>query len=343
MGTWLMKFEFEADLGVEAAIKELVFKQPDGTFTVHLENDRMEPGCESPSLDAYFLFQADDLDDAEASGEKHCRRFLDFLVFATGARFRVSRRLCLFDWSADAEWRKGYIYKRFPNPDLPQLVLGPEISSSIELLLAADANGDLGQAVHWFSAGASADMPEEQFQLFWFSIETIARYSREKTKVPDTCAVCRKPLYCPRCKGIPTHRPYPSQEIRQLFSRHIADGADEVCRMTSSMRHALLHGDRVGRVEAKFGRTLSQLVDIVGQVAWVALSEGLVPTLRQEGAGRPAFIQPNTFLHYRMAVKLHVGFKSPSGRPPVFADIPNEIDANLIVTDQPPDQPPASS
>ena len=343
MGAWLMKFELAADLGVEGALEELVFRQPDGAFIVHLENHRMEPGCESPSLNAYFLFQADDLDDAEVRGEKHCGRFLDFLAFATSARFRVGRRICLFDWSADAEWRHGYIYKSFPNPDLPQLVLDPKIASTIELLLAADAKGDLSQAVHWFSAGTSADTPEEQFQLFWFSIETIARCSRDKAKVPDRCAVCREPLYCSRCKEIPTHRPYQSQEIRRLFSRHIADGADELYRMTSSMRHALLHGDRVGRVEAKFGRTLSQLVDIVGKVAWVALLEGLVPSLRQEGAARETFIQPSTFVHYHMAAKVHVAFESPSGRAPVFADIPTGIDASLIVRDQPPDQSPGNS
>ena len=333
-----MKFEIAADLGVEAALEELVFRQPDGTLTVHLENHRMEPGCESPSVSAFLLFQADDLDDAEARGEKHCGRFLDFLAFATGARFRIERRICLFDWSADAEWRHGYVYKSFPNPGLPQLVLNSKIAATIELLLAADANGDLIQAVHWFSAGASADTIQEQFQLFWFSIETIARCSRDKARVPDRCAVCREPLYCSRCKETPTHRPYPSQEIQRLFARHIADDADVLYRMTSSMRHALLHGDRVGRVEAEFGRTLAQLVDIVGQVAWVALLDGLVPSLRQEGAARETFIQPSTFVHYRMAAKVHVAFQSPRGRPPVFADIPSGIDASLIVSDQPSDQ-----
>ena len=142
MGTWLMKFEVDAALGVDPALGELVFRQPDGTFEVHLENHRMEPGCESPSLHAYFLFQADSLDDAETSGEEHCRRFLDFLVFTTGARFRASSRLCVYDWSTGADWREGYVYRNFPNPDLPQLVLDHGISSSIELLLSANADAD---------------------------------------------------------------------------------------------------------------------------------------------------------------------------------------------------------
>ena len=42
-------------------------------------------------------------------------------------------------------------------------------------------------------------------KLLRFSIETIARYSRDKTKVPDRCAMCQKPLYCPSCEKLSTH------------------------------------------------------------------------------------------------------------------------------------------
>ena len=327
MGTWLMKFEVEADIGIEASLKELVFKHPGGSFEVHLENHLMDPGCKSPSLHAYFLFQADGPDDAEVRGEEHCSRFLDVLVFTTGARFRAGRRLCVFDWSPGVNHRQGYVYNNFPDPNLPQLVLGQGISSSIELLLSADASVDLRQAVHWFSAGVSAASPEEQFELFWFAIETIARFARDKTKVPDRCAVCKESLYCPKCEAVSTHRPYPAQSIQQLFARYISNDADQVYRMTSSMRHALLHGDRVSRVEAEFDRTLSQLVDTVGNVAWVALLNNLAPTVRQKGVVQMGFIQPNTFLHHQVDLRVHVAFESPSGRPSVFADIPQfELD-----------------
>ena len=341
MGTWLMKFEVEADLGVDLKLGELVFRQPDGRFTVHLKNHQMEPGCDSPSLHAYFSFQADDIDRAEAAGEEHCARFLDFLVFATGARFHMSRRVCVFDWAADVDWRHGYIYKQFPNPDLPQLVLDQSTSSTLTLLLSADANADLMQAVHWFSAAASATSAEEQFELFWFSIETIARCSEDKTRVPDKCAVCQEPLYCPKCKEVSTHRPYPSQKIQRLFARHVSKDADEMYRMTSRMRNALLHGDRVISVEAAFGFSLSQLVDLLARVAWAALLENILPTLGKEGTGRLGFILPNTFLRHRVEFKGHIAFQSPPGRPPVFTDLPTSgIDVNLIVTDPSADHTP---
>ena len=342
MGTWLMKFEVKADIGIEASLRELVFKHPDGSFEVHLENHQMEPGCKSPSLHAYFLFQADGPDDAEVRGEKHCSQFLDVLVFTTGARFRAGRRIYVFDWSPGVDRRQGYVYNQFPDPNLPQLVLGQCISSSIELLSSADANADLRQAVHWFSAGVSAASPEEQFELFWFSIETIARFSRDKTKVPDRCAVCEEPLYCPSCEAVSTHRPYPSQSIQQLFARYISNDADQVYRMTSSMRHALLHGDRVSRVESEFNRTLPQLVDTVGKVARLALLNNLVSTVRQEGVVEMGFIEPNTFLHHQVDLRVHVAFESPSGRPPVFTDIP-EFDLDLIARDQAADRGPTNA
>ena len=140
-----------------------------------------------------------------------------------------------------------------------------------------------------FLPGCRRPPPEEQFELFWFSIETIARSARNKTKVPDRCAMCQEPLYCPNCQKISTHRPYPSQTIRQLFARHVSNDADRMYRITSSMRHALLHGDRVSRVEAEFDLTLSGLVDIVGKIAWVALLTNLVSTVGEEGTVRMGF------------------------------------------------------
>ena len=102
------------------------------------------------------------------------------------------------------------------------------------------------------------------------------------------------------------------------------------------MRHALLHGDEVARVESENGVTLSQLVDVVGQVAWVALLDAL---LRRSATDRVhlALIQPNTFLHRRVAFKGHVGFQSPRDREPTFADLPN-FEVDLIVQDRPDDR-----
>ena len=339
MPRWLMKFEIEGHLGVEPDLPHLAFKHPNGHYEVEIENHHMLPGCEVPLLHAYLLFEADTIDAADGSGEKTMRRFVDFLAFTTGSRFRIKRPLCLFDWSAGIHERHGYVYRYFPDPQVPQLILGKRHIPTLELLLAADTDQDLMQALHWFSAGASAGPSDEQFELFWFAIETLARYSRSKEKVPDLCAKCREPLFCNKCAEVSTHRPYPTQAIKQLFTRHVSNDPDRPFRLASEMRHALLHGNEVSRVERENGMTLPQLVDVVGFVAWAALLDALVKRTAEDTV-RLGLIQPNTFLHHRVAFKAHVGFQSPEGREPTFNDLPN-FEVDLIVQDRPPGQPDA--
>lgn len=336
MARWLMKFELEGHLGVEPRAPRLTFKHPNGLYEVHLENHHMVPGCEVPLLHAYLLFEADTIEDADGDGEKTMRRFADFLAFTTGARFRIKRPLCLFDWSPQVSERHGYVYRYFPDPEVPQLILGDRHVPTLELLLAADTDQDLMQALHWFSAGTSAGPSDEQFELFWFAIETLARHSRSKAKVPDLCAKCREPLFCRKCEEVSTHRPYPSQAIKELFTRHVSNDPDRSFRLASEMRHALLHGDEVARVEQENGVTLSQLVDLVARVAWVSLLDGLVRRVAKDSV-RLGLIQPNTFLHRRVAFKAHVSIRTPAEREPVFSDLPN-LEVDLVVQDRAPEQ-----
>jgi hypothetical protein len=186
MARWLMKFEVEGHIGVEPSMPRLIFKHPRNLYEVHLENCHMEPGCEVPLLNAYILFVSEDsLESADRTGDKHFSRFLDFLTFAAGVRFRIKRRLCLFDWTPEVAERHGYIYRYFGDPSLPQLLLTDGLAASVEGLLRSDSEEELTQALHWFAAAVSADRSDEQFELFWFSIETLARHLRDKSKVPD--------------------------------------------------------------------------------------------------------------------------------------------------------------
>jgi hypothetical protein len=331
MARWLMKFELEGQFGVERSVARLVFRHPRDLYEVHLENQHMEPGCAVPLLNAYVLFFSEDrLESAEKAGEKHFSRFVDFLTFAAGVRFRVRHRLCLFDWTAGITERHGYIYKNFPDPNLPQLLMNDDLVSTVEALLRSDNEQELTQALHWFAAAVSADLSDEQFELFWFSIETLARHLRDKAKVPDLCPRCREPLYCAKCKTTPTHKPYPAQAIKQLFDRHVSDQPDRAYRAASAMRHSLLHGEKVSHPEGEEDMTLSQLVDWVGKVGRAALLTALGNRAAQDGDIRLRLLYPSTFLHQQIGLKSHFVFKSPVGREPVFDDIP-KVDINLIV------------
>lgn len=57
--------------------------------------------------------------------------------------------------------------------------------------------------------------------------------------------------------------PYPGQAIQQLFVRYVSNDPLRLYEMTSSMRHALSHGDQLERVEKEYSLTLVKLVDLV--------------------------------------------------------------------------------
>ena len=61
MSRWMMKFEVEGDLGVEADRGELVFRHPSGSFEVRLRNHEMAAGVETPLLHMFLLFDSNDL------------------------------------------------------------------------------------------------------------------------------------------------------------------------------------------------------------------------------------------------------------------------------------------
>jgi hypothetical protein len=187
------------------------------------------------------------------------------------------------------------------------------------------------RALDWFSAGVSANGAAEQFQMFWFCIETLARISRDKAPVADKCQVCREPLYCRTCETVSTHKPFPSQVIEQLFKRFVLGDANDLYRLTTQMRHALMHGDLLSKVEQESGKTLNELVDSLGQLAWVALLDGLTRTSRQKGTVRLQIIQPNTFLRHRQLLTVHVAAGFALGREPRFEEIPHyEINSRVI-------------
>jgi len=343
-----MKFEIEAELGVISGLPSLDFIHPSGAYSLHLENHNMQPGTENPSLIAYVTFEEGDFNPARSDpgtdrgsfipiakvGDEYITAFLYFLSFATGMGFRVKHPLCLFDWTPGIARRHGIIYRNFADPNFPALVLNQKLFASIERLTRSDTHDDLMQALRWFTGAVSAKSPDVQFEMFWFSIETLGRYLRNPAKVPDRCPHCREPLYCPKCDATPVHRPYPSQAIQVLFGQYVNDAPDLAYRCTSAMRHALLHGDRIERVEQEFGFSLNRLVEVVGAVAWAALfgalREGTRDALRPGEERTLDLLQPTTFLHFRVATTVRMSFLSPLDRAAEFRDLPG-INIELFV------------
>lgn len=323
MPRWLMKYEIEAQLGIVPNLPYLNIKHPKSLWVAHLENFHMEPGCEIPLLIGYILFESDTIEETEIKGKKYSDQLIDFLTFTAKTRFRKRKKLCLFDWTPKIAERIGYIYKVFPNPHFPQLYLNEGLGKTVETLLATESNPTLTWALHKFAEAVSADELEIKFELFWFTIETLASLAGSKDKVPDLCAICKEPLYCQKCNKVPEHRPYPSQLIKSIFNKHVKDQPDIAYNLTSKMRHALLHGEDVTEIEKQNGVPLSDLVDIVGKVAWASLMTTIVNLIFKDKPGHLEIMDVSTFLDYEMATKTRMAFSSSTDREPKFSDIPN--------------------
>lgn len=336
MPRWLMKIEVEGHLGIVPEQEWLVYRHPRGDYEVHIRNHVMDPGCERPSLTAFFLYTAETMEAAESAGVEHARTFGDFLSFSTGARFRMGDPLCLYDWTDGKSMREGVVFHYAPDPELPQLVLDGEHAETVMALLGGDDDTELMRALHWFSVGVAADAPDEQFQLFWFSIEILARRGKSNQQVEDKCAVCRQPLYCPACEKTSTHRPFPAQAVEQLFARHVSGDHEKVHAAASKMRHALMHADDIRQAEADGGIDLGRLVDAVGNIAWAALLTELRKKIQPPPSGGLSLIQPSTFRHRGICARAEVQFASPLDREIRFDDLP-DLNMKLVVEDAPPE------
>ena len=85
------------------------------------------------------------------------------------------------------------------------------------------------------------------------------------------------------------------------------------------------HGERGEDVEEEQDLTLAQRVDIVGQIAWVALLSAMQQAYDPaRGPREIRLARPEPVLHYRLEPTAFVSFPSPEGREVTFSDIPAE-------------------
>lgn len=324
MPKWMMKFEVEAHLGVREDLKSLVFKHPALKYEIHFQNHIMSPGVETPLLFAYVVFDAENIDEAADAGAQHLRDFLDLLGFSTGVRYKIHRRIAVYDWTEGVSSRQGRMYTSLPHPNTPMLILDESFTPTLATFLEGADSEPLQRALRWFRVAVSADESDVKFQWFWFVIETLAGISTEKQEVPDRCCRCREPLHCPKCKEISRHRPYQAQAIEQLFESHVADDPDRAFRETSAFRHALLHGDDTSEVEKKQGTTLTNVVNIVGNVAWVALLSMLNRgTGTHHEVSELRMTKPSNFAHHILQASANVSIGLVKERELTIDDFPN--------------------
>jgi len=294
-----MKSEVETQATLMNESKKIAIKDTNNKYEVYIQNKNDQIQIGTTFLIVYIIFESENIDDAEKVGMEYLKDFFDILGFSTCALFKIQKRIALYDWTPGITSRKGRVYKSIPSPNMPSFIFNDEFILTLETLLRSDKNELLKRALRWFRFAISSSDPSDQFQLFWFVIETLTQLDTDKKKVPDKCPHCQTPLYCPNCQKTPYHRPYPIQAIEKIFKKYISDNPEQAFTVSSKTRNALLHGESIKEIESKFGTTLLDIVTIVGKVAWIALLNGILKSQGDKNQIKELNLyQPNNFSFY---------------------------------------------
>jgi hypothetical protein len=100
-----------------------------------------------------------------------------------------------------------------------------------------------------------------------------------------------------------------SKTMTPLFARYVPQqkGSEEFYKRASEARNMLMHGDEVKSIEEALNLEFSELVDHMGELAWVSLMNQFIPALVGK---QPMFIQTNQYVHMTMTGNaiMQIGF-----------------------------------
>jgi hypothetical protein len=299
---WLADYFLESGVKLVGE-KKVQYVHPNELYELHLSN--VAAGDEpNATMRAQIYLFAPDIKAAEAATEFHLTRFLHVLSFVASTRFRALRRTVLIDWSPGLETRDALVYSP-PHTETETLeALKPELLNTVRLLHSWGAKPYLDRALRWYSSGVRSDIMEDQFQYFWYVIELIANAAEDRQFVTDKCQKCRGDLICSACGNRSTHRPFPRQVIEALLAR--LSVPEQISTDLFFTRNTLLHGDDREAVEQHICKrepefSFAHIVDVAGEIAWAALLNSFG---RPAGVHNPLFLKPETYVDYRMSVRV---------------------------------------
>ncbi len=271
MTKWIMKFEVETNATFIIESKEKAIINTRNNYEVYIQNNSDREDVGKTFLYIYIIYESENIDTAEKEGMKNLEDIIDILSFSSCVLIEIKRRIGLYDWTPNLAARPGRAYRSILDPNSPQLIINREIVGTLEALLRIEKNKTLERALRWFRLGVSSIYPEEQFQLFWFVIESLIQVDADKQRVADKCPRCGEPLFCKECNETSYHRPYPIQAIGRIFDKYVPDDNEKTFIISSKTRNALLHGESIKEIEEEFGITIHDIVTKVGKVAQIAL------------------------------------------------------------------------
>lgn len=282
---------------------EVVRQSIDGSYEIYFRNLSVDPGANPPLLLCRIVVTAESIDQAKATAEDKLKEYLHVLSFVTSMRFKIHRYKKLIDWTAGEFEREAKWYAEVPNHDLPYEMLEEENFDAALTIDKAELSELDRRLLRLYSNALNATHLDDKYQFFFFVIETIAEASKGSEEVPDKCQVCNSPLYCEDCKDYSTHRPFGKDVIKALLERTIDGNTDDTIKTINNVRHRIAHGSHIEAIEKKYRVKFSELVNMIGNVAWTCLLNVIGPKYAKiETENQIGFLRPNRYTDLKMTM-----------------------------------------
>ena len=302
---FIADFLVESDIVLTREDKKLYYVHPNGDYEIHVSDAKAgeKPGA---NLSMQVILQSGNLDEAEEQARQIIRRFLHLLSFVTSTQFRIHRLVRLVDWTPGLKQRQAYIYSpEYEGPPIEALSNG--LLSTVVNLQKVGSSPLSETALRWFANGVGVTIMEDQFQYFWFVVETVAVATKSSNKVADKCPHCGGGLVCSACGKVSEHKPFEKQAIRALLER--LKFGEEVIDFFFQIRHALLHGVAREKIEAKLvakqpNVSFAKAVDLIAKAAFRAV---LLTFLGDTKSLQPGeMLYPSTYVSWKLTGRADV-------------------------------------
>lgn len=302
---FIADFLVDSDIVLTKEDKKLYYLHPNGDYEVHL-SDAKEGGQPGASLSVQVILQSGSLDEAEEQAREILRKFLHLLSFVTNSQFRIHRLVRLLKWTPGVKQRQAYFYS--PGHDEPTIhALSKSLLSTVANLQKEGPNPLAETALKWFANGIGATIMEDQFQYFWFVVETVAVATKSPDKVTDKCQTCRGDLVCSACGKVLEHRPFGKQAIQALFER--LRFGEEVIDFFFEIRNALMHGETREAIEARLVDKQAEFSfdKAVNFIASAAFKSVLLTFACDKETFQPGeMLYPSSYVSWKMSAKFHM-------------------------------------
>lgn len=267
---WLCEYMASSHVSIPVAQRTLSYAHPTGRYEAHIEN--AAPEAPDHNLRLFIVAPAPTMGEAIVATREAANDFTRLMSLVTQLPFRIVAAKRLVDWSPGVKNRSACIFFRRP----PSGVVG-ELSSAFmdtaQALAAAGVDDLTAQAMRWYADGTAATGTKDQFQYFWFAIETLAR-SMPASPQSHNCKSCGADLKCASCSHAATYDLSLNQRLKQFLIG--LDMSDDMAKHFIDFRNRALHGATLDALEAHAAKVapdegFEAVVNALGDAAWHAI------------------------------------------------------------------------